>query len=102
VIGKLTLFFAAFSLLSCGSAQDLSGRYVSIAGQPAVQLELERDGKGEWATDIDAVPVKWEVRGGEVWLHTKAGGVLKGTIKGGTLVFDLPGTPAFTLQRKGK
>jgi hypothetical protein len=101
MIRRVTLCFMALALLACSSATDPSGRYVSVDGQPAVQLDLKQDGKGEWTTDIDAVPVQWEVRGGEVWLHTKTGGVIKGTLSGGTLVFDLPGAPGFTLQRNG-
>jgi hypothetical protein len=74
--------------------QGFAGEYLSEEdenGAPAVTLELGENGTGSWATDEDNVSFKWEVRGKEIWLHTRSGGVITGKITGDAIEIRLPG-----------
>jgi len=91
---------AVVALWACSGAADLEGRYVAPGDGVAVTLDLGPGGKGVWSTDEEQIPVTWERRGAEVWLHTKSGGMVPGRLEGdGTLIMDLPGVGLFTFVR---
>lgn len=83
---------ATMLCLSCGDEKGLAGRYQaeSKRGQGVVVLEIQDSGKGYWETDLDRVEIRWRVRSGELWLHAKAGGVIRGDIRPEYIVFDFP------------
>lgn len=94
------IFLIAFT--GCGKTKDFSGQYEAHnpdRGKPPVILELKPDGKGVWAFDDNEVSFKWEVRGKEIWLHTKAGGVIVGNMKGKSIWIQLPGVGEFRFMR---
>ncbi|BBD07350.1 hypothetical protein [Desulfovibrio ferrophilus] len=78
-------------LLGCAQAPDIPGLYHAQNGDAVVRLTLGEDGKGLWSTEDDDVPLTWEIKKGEVWLHTKSGGVLPGKIgDDGVIRLELP------------
>ncbi|MBL7213259.1 MAG: hypothetical protein KJ573_09140 [Proteobacteria bacterium] len=85
----------AIIVVSCGDKDKWAGKYLSTTSKnqqgPAISLELMADGNGSWATEEDSVSFKWEVRGNEVLLHTKSGGIIAGKIKGDSIEVNLPG-----------
>ncbi len=84
--------------LGCPRGEDIKGRYVAEAGaeSPAVVLELKEEGKGGWVVEGVTAPFTWELRGQEVVLHTKSGGILAGALEHADsgerrITLDLPG-----------
>ncbi|BDQ34993.1 hypothetical protein [Pseudodesulfovibrio portus] len=95
-----TLLIILTLLAAC--AQDkksVAGKYVARGPASEIVLTLNKDGKGTWSTDTDEIPFKWSLRGdGKLWLHTKTGGVLQGTVEDGTIRLDLPGIRDLTFN----
>jgi hypothetical protein len=84
--------------LGCPRGEDIRGRYEAEAGadSPAVILELKEEGKGGWVVEGVTAPFSWELRGQEVVLYTKSGGILAGTLEHTDsgerrITLDLPG-----------
>jgi hypothetical protein len=105
-LNRFPYFILGFVLLSCWGCREgdgLEGRYRGILpnkNQPqAVTLELGRTGQGTWKTGGDQVPFKWKIRGTEVRLHTREGGVIIGTVGDNTIALQLPGMPSLTLKK---
>lgn len=89
------LIFSLLLTLSCEKENGLAGKYATVNDMTqrtsVVNLELRTNGQGAWSIEEDNVSFKWEVRKGKIWLHTKLGGVIVGTINGDTLTVNLPG-----------
>lgn len=87
------LLAAVCALGGCGKEADILGTYHATGADGVeVELVLGESGKGTWATDEADVALTWEVKRGEVWLHTRSGGVLSGVVQsGGVIRMDLPG-----------
>jgi hypothetical protein len=87
----------------CGGNEGFPGRYraeIKGAGPPqAAILELNENGQGVWKISGDQLSFKWEVRGEEIRLHTREGGVLIGFREDKTIHLRLPGMPALTFTR---
>lgn len=103
-LGFLALVLLAF--WGCGEADGLEGRYraeFQDKAQPQViTLELGRTGQGTWKTGGDQFSFKWEVKGAEVRLHTREGGVLAGRIGNNTIDLQLPGMPSLTFNKMAR
>jgi len=88
------LIFSLLLTLSCEKESRLAGKYATVNDMTqrtaVVNLELMANGQGAWSIEEDNVSFKWETRGEEIWLHTKSGGVIVGTINGDTLTVNLP------------
>jgi len=93
---------ALLVLAGCEGSPGVEGKYLA-QGQDGknVTLTLKAGFTGEWETATDSVPVRWEVRGGEVWLHSKSGGILRGILQDGTLRVVLPGEGELVFARPG-
>ncbi len=91
----MLLLFAAAAVCSCGQREALVGKYEAVsqtaAGQVALMLELQADGKGYWSVETDNAPFRWELHKNNIRLHTPAGGVIQGTLDRGSLRISLPG-----------
>ncbi|MFW5730237.1 MAG: hypothetical protein ACOCPN_00685 [Desulfonatronovibrionaceae bacterium] len=92
------VFFLLLLAVSMGSActreSGLTGRYTAVldsARQTRSVIELKKDGQGIWETEIDLVNFRWKVRGEEIWLHTKTGGVITGRLTSTGFVVEIPG-----------
>jgi hypothetical protein len=98
------LVLAGLLTASCESRSNWEGRYV---GQPAhdpagvVALTLQAGGKGQWMADQESTPLRWEERGGALWLHLKTGAVVlaRPSPAEQTLSVELPGVGVFLLQK---
>ncbi|MDY0039636.1 MAG: hypothetical protein RBS57_04945 [Desulforhabdus sp.] len=72
-------------LWSCGQQPSLVGRYEAIDPQDPkhiVVLVLQSSGNGSWNFEDEEVPIRWEQRGQQVWLHHKGGGIVAAKISG--------------------
>ncbi len=99
----LGLLSWAFVLATaCSDPSHLVGKYQSPPeAEHFVFLDLQPNGQGTWETDFDVVPFRWKQRGGEIWLHTRTGGVITGDIVESTrLKVDIPGVGVIVLERQ--
>lgn len=90
---------------ACDSRHAWEGRY---SGRPEgrdpaaeLTLTLESGGNGRWTVAGESTPLRWEERGGALWLHLKSGGVLTARPITGPagLALDLPGIGSLTLRK---
>jgi hypothetical protein len=97
---------AALGPASCGGSSPVAGRYEAVRGEGdqgrTIVLELEEAGRGAWNADAESIAFKWDVRGTEVLLHTRGGGVIRAVIRGQDLVVDLPGVGELLFRRTGR
>lgn len=86
----------------CSGGVDVSGRWLADGKDGEVLLILDDGGKGSWATADDDISFIWEQRGKEIWLHTRAGGVLVGKVREQNEIrFDLPGVGLLVFRPEG-
>lgn len=90
---------------ACESRSKWEGRYDGHAGQDpaaAVTLTLQGGGKGQWAADQESTSLRWEERGGALWLHLKTGGVMVARAKPDdkALTIELPGIGLLNLKKQ--
>ena len=103
---RFLMMVLVFSLLLAMSCQDrgrLSGRYAAGGDENqdslTISLELMANGQGSWSIEEDNVSFKWELRKGEIWLHTKSGGVIVGKIVGETIKITLPALGEYDFKK---
>jgi hypothetical protein len=89
---------------ACEFRSAWEGRYVGSTGQGAagaVALTLQAGGKGQWTPEQESTSLRWEERGGAIWLHLKTGGVMvaQPVPAQQALTLDLPGVGALTLRK---
>lgn len=90
-------------LTACDPSTGAQGKYLAATHDGrTVTLTLKPGFTGDWETPTDSVPVRWEERRGEIWLHSKGGGVLRGVMRDGALVVTLPGEGELVFKRPGK
>jgi len=91
-------------LWSCGQQPALVGRYEAIDPQDSkhvVVLVLQSSGNGSWNFEDEEVPVRWEQRDQQIWLHYRGGGVVAGEISGADEIeIALPGIGNLLFKRK--
>ncbi|MBI5522190.1 MAG: hypothetical protein HY910_06135 [Desulfarculus sp.] len=104
-LSRAVLCLAGLWAVGCQPGQDLPGKY--LASHPEdpgsqVVLVLQPAGKGSWSYSDEEVPLRWEARGGEVWLHLKGGGLLAGRPdRDAAIKLELPGYGDILFQRAG-
>ena len=95
----VSLIFA----VSCENRDRLVGSYEGYGDKSQwpskSKLKFGADGQGSWSIGDNTVPFKWEMRGSDIWLHTKDGGVIEGRFKGDTIEINLPGAGDCQLKR---
>jgi hypothetical protein len=93
VLFCLLLFTAA---AGCGPGTQHVGTYIAeIKDSPHVgetTLELKEAGIGVWKVGNDEVTFSWHVKGNELRLHTKNGGVIVGSLDNQIIHVTLPGS----------
>jgi len=98
------LFAALVSLLmifapSCGQKDRYVGKYVAH-GEESTYIELKEKGLGVWVVADDEVSFRWDLKkDSEIWLRTKAGGIIIGKIKEDTLEITLPGAKMMSFKK---
>ena len=98
----LCLFMVSF--LSCGSGEEYEGVYTA-KGKGRLQdaevvIELREKGIGVWRVEDDEASFRWEVRGNEIRLMTKAGGIIIGKIQNDGIAIRLPGAEMMSFQKR--
>ncbi|MBI5583136.1 MAG: hypothetical protein HY892_04880 [Deltaproteobacteria bacterium] len=106
--GLLTLAWVLvlWGIWSCTGNEGLPGRYrTELQGEDpprSATLELNENGQGTWKISGDQVTFKWEVRGKEIRLHTREGGVVTGSREDNAIHLRLPGMPPLTFRRPAR
>ena len=89
----LMVFFLMFAW-SCESKEKYAGKYVAVnKGGPAkeeIYIELKPSGEGVWVVGDKEVSFSWYIKGGDLRVNTKEGGVLVGKLEGNTIKMTLP------------
>lgn len=90
-------------IISCGSRDQFTGTYRSEAGglprQAEIVIELKANGDGIWRVSDEEVPFAWDIKGGELRVNTKGGGVIVGAIEKDTIHISLPGSKMMSFKR---
>ncbi|MBN1105982.1 MAG: hypothetical protein JXL84_21405 [Deltaproteobacteria bacterium] len=89
--------------LSCDSREKVAGTY-RAEGEVSpergeVSVELKESGDGVWRKGDEEVPLSWYMKGGELRLNTKGGGVLVGKVRGDEIRMTLPGGKTLGFRR---
>lgn len=92
---------AALLATACGrSPANMAGDYTTT-GSDDVHMALKATGKGVLSTPEDDISFTWERHGDQIWLHTKAGGVVVCALEdGGALSMDMPGVGRLRFTRR--
>ena len=82
------VLFLSIFIFSCAQKDNYTGTYVppeALSEHTETSIELKENGIGIWRIRNDEVSFRWDVRGEEIRLHTKSGGIIVGKIQGNTL-----------------
>jgi hypothetical protein len=77
--------------LSCESKDRYAGTYEAKDRPEEVRLELKPNGEGIWISGYHEASFSWYLKGGELRINTKGGGVIVGKIQGDTIRVTIPG-----------
>ena len=93
-IGMWLLCLSLAFCVSCESKEKYAGKYVAVQKDPStkeeIYLELKPSGEGSWIVGDKEVSFSWYIKGGDLRVNTKEGGVLVGKIEGNTIRITLP------------
>jgi hypothetical protein len=88
---------------SCESKDKYAGVYKAEAKetpkQAEITVELKANGDGLWRVGDEEVAFSWDIKGGELRVNTKGGGVIIGKIKKDTLQMTLPNMKTLTFKK---
>jgi hypothetical protein len=100
----LSLCFLLIIVISCGTRDDFIGTYKAASSgspkQAEMEIELKANGAGIWRVSDEEVPFVWYVKGGELRVNTKGGGVIVGAVEKDTIHISLPGTNKMVYFRR--
>jgi hypothetical protein len=96
----LVCFFLAF-IFSCGSKTEYAGIYRTGEADEETrsELELKDDGEGYWRVGDNEELFSWYVKGDEIRLNTKKGGVIVAKIQGDILEITLSGGKKLSFEK---
>ncbi len=94
--------FTAFA--GCGPvSQDLVGTYEAQTRDPSlhgkVSMNLKETGAGVWSVGDSEIAFTWHVKGNELRLYTRNGGIIVGDIKGRVIEIALPGLDKLSFKK---
>jgi hypothetical protein len=99
----LSLFLLLILVTACGSKNEVAGNYQAegkdFPGETATVLELKANGDGAWKSGGEEIPFSWYLKGAELRINTKGGGVIVGDIERDTLRLTLPGSKQLTFRK---
>ena len=99
----LCVCLLAALLISCGSRDTYTGTYKAETPTSPRHvetiMELKTSGDGVWRVDDEEIPFAWYVKGSELRINTKGGGVLVGAIEKDTIQVDLPGAGTMRFKK---
>ena len=89
---KVSVFCLLLALcLSCESNDRFAGAYEAEGHGGEVLLELKPGGEGAWISGFQEVSFSWYMKGGELRINTREGGVIVGKLKGDAIEITIPG-----------
>jgi hypothetical protein len=100
----LLIVMLVICAIACGREDKFVGAYHSLPdsppGYPEVYLELRNGGEGVRRVGEETIPFRWNVKGNEIRIHTRSGGVIVGTMqKEDVLAVNLPGSEIAYLKK---
>ncbi len=99
----LPLCLLLILMISCGSKDQFIGAYQAQVKDSPKQaetvLELKGDGDGIWRVGDEEVSFSWYIKGGELRINTKAGGVIVGAIENDAIHMTLPGSKTMSFKK---
>ena len=70
-----------------------------MPGEAATVLELKANGDGAWKSGGEEIPFSWYIKGAELRINTKGGGVIVGDMERDTILLTLPGSKLMTFRK---
>jgi hypothetical protein len=99
----LPLCLLLILIVSCGSKEQFTGTYKAAAGdspkQAEMVIELKTNGAGIWRVNDEEIPFAWDIKGDELRVNTKGGGVIVGAIEKDTIHISLPGAKMMSFKK---
>lgn len=102
----ISIWVACFLLIGgwgCNSRDRYIGTYQSVeagsAAKDATMIELNPNGDGFWKRHEEEVPISWFIKGDELRINTKDGGIMVGKIKNNEFSIILPGKGVITFKK---
>jgi hypothetical protein len=100
---SLILFLILILVASCGAKDQLVGSYRAeekdLSGQVETMIELKPNGEGTWKSGSEEIPFSWYLKGPELRINTKEGGVIVGGLEKDTIHMTLPGDKKMTFRK---
>lgn len=97
VFAAILLVFIGFG---CSSTENYIGQYRAIDNTGETQkenlIDLKENGEGIWACCDGEVSITWYVKGKELRINTREGGIMVGKLKKDSFVITLPGKKVLT------
>ena len=88
---------------SCGSKDRYAGLYKAQENESQkpseTYIELKENGEGVWRMEDEEDSFSWYVKGDEIRLNTKAGGIIVAKIQDDTLEIVLPGQKKMSFKK---
>ena len=102
-IGYFLVCLVLILIISCAREEKFVGTYRSTEKNPPefsdVLVELKEGGEGiRWAHG-EEVSFEWQVKGNEIRIHTKAGGIIVAKMRHDILEVSLPGPKIVYLKK---
>ena len=99
----LPLLLFLMILAACGAKDKVAGSYLAegqnLTGQVETVLELKPNGDGSWKSGGEEIPFAWYLKGAELRINTKGGGVIVGGLDGNTIRLTLPGSKKMVFKK---
>ena len=90
-------------VFACAREEKFLGTYKATQDNPPefvdLRVELKRGGKGIRRVRGEEVTFEWEVKGNEIRIQTKAGGIIVANMRHGVLEVSLPGPETIYLKK---
>lgn len=90
-------------MFSCGSNDPFIGSYraeaIDSPKQAGTVLELNPHGDGIWRVGDEEVPFSWYIKGSQLRVNTRAGGVIVGIIENDSIHITLPGSKRLSFKK---
>ncbi|MDA8307529.1 MAG: hypothetical protein M0Z81_11955 [Deltaproteobacteria bacterium] len=104
VLACFLCLFCVTAFSGCGSgAKGLVGSYKAETSAPSphgsVSMELKETGAGVWMVGDNEITFSWHVKGDQLRLYTKNGGIITGELKGGVIQISLPGLNKLSFKK---
>ncbi len=100
-VGPALLCLLLVFTFSCSSKAEYAGLYKAqeTESKKHYEIELNENGDGIWRVEDNEDTFSWYVKGDEIRLNTKAGGVIVAKIQNNTLKIRLPGREKLSFRK---